>query len=165
MVIMTNSAGLFYKESSKVGQGLGMNGALMEFRQDIKEANSIVSSYSAGSVVYNSGTNQLILAVPTLDSGGNLVQDAYDHFVYFQDQNILRLKTFPDIRSQRQPKDQVLASAVDKVVFQYYNNNAPPLEVAPNLAVKVKVSLVLNQKIGSVLEQTTATSEANLRND
>lgn len=165
LVIMTNSAGLFFKESSKVGQGLNVNDALMTVRRDVKQAGSIASSYTKESTTYNSGATQLVLKVPGIDNSGNMIQDTYDYFIYFQDNNLLSYKVFPDSLSQRKSVDQVLATSVDKIIFEYYDKSIPPNEVSPSSAAKIKVTIVLNQKAGLVSEQTVATSEANLRND
>lgn len=165
LTVMSGSVGLFYKESSKVSQGLGSNDALNVFRKNLKGANSVVLSYTNGSTTYNSGANQLVLTLPSLDGNGDIIQNSYDRFVYIQDQNILRLKIFPDAQSQRKQEDQVLATFVGNVIFQYFNNAVPPSEVEPALAVKVRMTLTLNQKAGANFEQTIATSEANLRND
>ena len=45
VVILANTAGLFYKESAKVGQGLSANDGLSKFRQIVKESNSITPQY------------------------------------------------------------------------------------------------------------------------
>lgn len=165
LVIMANSTGLFLKESSKIGQGVGVNDALMLIRQDVKRANSVAASYTHGSTTYTSGANQLVLTLPSIDAGGNIIQNTYDYFVYLKDQNVLRLKSFPNPLSQRKESDRVLATYVALIFFQYYNSSTPPEEVSPNLAAKIKASLVLNQKAGSSEEQIIATSEANLRNN
>lgn len=144
LVIMTNSSGLFLRQSAKIDQGLGVNDALSIFRKDVKQASSISASYTDGQTAYNSGINQLVLIVPSIDSSGNVIEGTYDYYIYFKDGNYLRYKTFPDSQSQRKPLDQVLATSLNDVIFNYSDN-------------RVKMTLILNQ--------TIATSEANLRNE
>lgn len=165
LTIMANSSSLFFKQSFIVNQGLGVNDALASVKKGIKEAKAVVSSYTYDSTTYNSSSAQLILTVSALDNNGNLIPNTYDYFVYLKDQKILRLKIFPDPLSQRQQADRVLATNLDQVNFQYYNSAEPPIEVAPNQAAKVKMTLSLQQKMGLVTQNTVATAEANLRND
>lgn len=161
LVIMTNSSGLFFKQSSKISQGVKTNDALVALRQNIKQANSISPGFS----VYTSGQEQLVLEVSSINSSGNIIPDTNDYYVFFKDNNYLRFKIYPNELSQRKSMNQVLATFVDKILFEYFNNANPPVSVAPNVATKIKITLVLEQKTLTDSEQSIATSEANLRND
>lgn len=165
LVIIVNSAGLFYQQSSKVGQGLGSNDALSQIRLAIKESSAIVASYSAGSTAYTSSSTQLVLKVASIDSLGNLISNTFDYFVFYMDMNKLRFKSFPSIQSYRIAADQILSLNVDNILFQYFDLQTPPQEVTPASASKIKITLTLRQKSGANYEMSTATSEANLRND
>lgn len=157
LVIMTNSAGLFTNQSLKVEEGLDVNDALMVIRRDIKQAGFIAASYTNGPTTYTSGATQLVLKIPSLDNSGNVIPQTYDYFVYFQNNKFLSYKVFPDLLSQRKSVDQILATDVKKIFFQYYDNNTPSNEVLPTAATKIKASIDLSQ--------TVATAEASLRND
>lgn len=167
LVIIVNSAGLFYKESSKVGQGIGVNNALSQISQTIKNSTGVVSSYISGATIYTSGPAQLVLKIPSIDSSGNIIANTYDNFVFFLDQDKLRFKSFPDITvpSSRKAADQILSLNVKSVLIQYLSSANPPLEVVPTVATKVRITLTLRKKAGAAFETNTATSEANLRND
>lgn len=165
VVIIVNSSGLYSKESSNLQQGLNINDALLNIRQDIKQANNIVSSYIGGSTTYTSGSEQLVLKISSIDSGGNPIDETFDYFVFFKDGNNLRFKTFPDSLSSRKAQDQIFSTHVNSLNFQYLNLANPPGEVVPSVAAKVRVSLSLNQKSGAGFETQVATSEAGLRND
>ncbi|MDO8576943.1 MAG: type II secretion system protein [Candidatus Daviesbacteria bacterium] len=165
VVIMVNSAGLFSKQSSKVQAGLNINDALSQIRSSIKQANAVASEYISGQTTYTTGGNQLVLKVSSVDSSGNIINNTVDYFVFFQDQSYLRFKTFPDPSSSRKESDRIFSTAVDSLNFQYFNSANPPVEVTPVSATKVRISLTLKQKIGLNFEVSTATSEANLRND
>ncbi len=166
MVIMINSAGLFSQQSSKVQQGLSINDALSTIRESIKQASSVADQYTNGSTTYTTGTNQLVLKVFSVDSSGNIVENTFDYFVFFLDQNSLRFKVFPDsLLSSRGMADQIFSTMVENLNFQYLNSAIPPIEVIPQNAAKVRISLTLKQKNGLNFETSTATSEANLRND
>ncbi len=164
LVIVINSVGVFYKQSSKVTEGLNINDALSQIRENIKQSNSIIASYTSGGTTYTSGITQLVFKVPSIDSSNNIVSNTYDFFVFSLDQNILRFKIFPDAASSRKAQDRIFSTSVDNLKFQYLNLAAPPVEVTPTAGLKVRTTLTLRQKNGLNYETNTATSEANLRN-
>lgn len=165
VVIMVNSAGLFTEQSSKVEQGLKINDALSEVRSSVKQANAVAENYTGGGSVYVSGLSQLVLKVLSEDSSGNIIDNTFDYFVFFLDQNLLHFKIFPDPVSSRKLADRILSNMADSVNFQYFNSANPPVEVTPVNAAKVRITLTLKQKNGLNFEVQTGTSEANLRND
>ncbi len=157
LVIMLNSAGLYYKQSSKLQGGLNSNDALFKIRQSVKEA---------GSISPLSSSEQLILKISSIDSSGGIIANAYDDFIFLKDQKNLRFRIIPAAGvSSRFSQDQIFSTNVESVTFQYFNLANPPLEVSPELASKVRVSLTLKQKSGADYEAIIATSEASLRND
>lgn len=165
VAILVNSAGLFYKESSKLQGGLNINESLSKIREGIKEANSVATSYVDGSTTYTSSQTQLVLKVPSQDSSGNIIQNTYDHHIYLKDENYLRFKIFPDATSVVKMQDQILTTTLDSIKFQYFDLANPPQEAVPSTASKVRVNLTLKKRVGLNFETNTATSEAFLRND
>lgn len=165
LVIIVNSTGLFYKESSKVEQGLNTNDALAEVRKSIKQSSAVVALYTSDAVTYTSGETQIVLKVPSLDSSGDNILTSFDYFVFFQDTGKLRFKIFPGIVSSRKAQDRIFSNIVDSLVFKYLSPGNPPLEVAPENAAKVRITLKLKQKAGADYLTNIATTEANLRND
>lgn len=164
LVVIVNSAGLFYKESSKLSQGVDINASLNKFKDSVKGANSIAVSYQDGSITYVSGSSQLVLQVPSINESG-AIPETFDYYVFFLDQNFLKFKSFPNDQSIRFSSDQILSSNVDSLVFIYYDSQSPPQETAPQNSSKIKMTLVLRQKSGADFEHSIATSEASLRND
>lgn len=166
LVIMVNTGGLFYQQSSKLEQGLNINDALGAIGQTIKESSSVAASYpSVPPPNFTSGTKQLVLKVPSIDASSDIISNIFDYFVFFLDQGSLRFKTFPDPQSSRKAQDQIFSTKVESLFFQYYDSQIPPQEVTPTSASKIKVTLQLKQKAGAGIEQNIATKEANLRND
>lgn len=155
-VIIVNSSGLFYKQSSRLQEGLNSNDALMKFRQSIKEASSIDSTSTA---------EKLVLKISSIDSSGNLIDNTYDNFEFYKDQKFLRFKVTPDALSSRKLQDQIFSNSVENLYIQYFNSAIPPLEVSPQLSSKVRISLTLKQKAGADYEISISTSEGSLRND
>ena len=148
LVIIVNSAGLFSNQSSKVQEGLNINDSLAMMRGSIKQANAVDAQ---------SSTSQLVLKVASIDSSNNIIANTYDDFSFYLDQNFLHFKIFPNASSSRKTADRIFSNSVDSLKLQYFNSANPPVEVAPVTASKVRISLTL--------KQSTATSEANLRND
>lgn len=165
VVIIVNSAGLFKQQSSQVQEGLNINDALAQVRSSTKQASAIASTYTGGSTTYTTGPSQLVLKVSSIDSSGNIIENTDDYFVFFQDQNYLRFKTFPDPVSFRKASDRIFSTSLDNLIFKYFNSANPPAEVPPESAIKVRITLTLKQRNGASFETNTATSEANLRND
>ncbi len=165
IVIMVNITRVFFKESSGVSIGLNTNDALAEVRKSIKQSSGVEATYTAGSTTYTSGATQIVLKVPSLDQSGNIIGSTFDYFVFFQTQNILHFKTFPNAASKRKAQDQIFSNLVDSLVFKYLSSANPPVEVTPTSASKVRITLILKQKTGQTYETNSATSEANLRNN
>ncbi|KKQ59987.1 hypothetical protein A3B42_02875 [Candidatus Daviesbacteria bacterium RIFCSPLOWO2_01_FULL_38_10] len=166
-VIIVNSAGLFYKQSSKIEQGVSANDALSAVRNSIKEAQSIAANYpETPPFTYTTGRAQLVLKLASIDLSGNIIADSFDYFVFHLDQTKLRFKVFPNVLlSQRKSRDQILSTNAENLEFKYYNLANPPAEVTPVSAAKIKITLSLEQKSGQIMEKSVATTEANLRND
>lgn len=166
VVIIANSAGLFYKESAKVDQGVGINEALSQFRETIKEANAIATGYPpVPPLTYTTSLTQIVLTVPAIDTLGNIITNVFDYYVFLKDEDKLKFKIFPDIQSARLSADQILSSNTEGVLFQYFDSQNPPQQVAPASATRIRMTLKLRQKSGADYEEYIATSEASLRND
>lgn len=165
LVIIVNSTGLFYSQSAKVEVGLNINTALSSIRNNIKDSSAVALSLTKGSQSFTSGINQLILKVSSVDSSNNIIANTYDYFVLLQDLNKLRFKVFVDNVSSRKDQDQIFSTTIDSLVVKYFNSANPPVEVAPDIATKVRVTVILKQKVGTGYETNIATTEANLRND
>lgn len=166
VVIIANSAGLFYKESAKIGQGVSANDALSKFRQAVKQSSSVASSYPEdSSPIYTTSATQIVLKIPSIDADGGTISNIFDYFVFLKDQDKLKLKIFPDVQSFRLSHDQILSSKVENLLFEYYDSQTPPQQVQPPSAKRIRMTLTLKQKSGADFEESVATSEASLRND
>ncbi len=163
--VMINSAGLFYKESSKLQEGLNINDTLAKVRQSIKQSSGVSATYTSSGTTYTSSSTQIVLKIPAIDALGNIISSTFDYLVFFQDSTKLRYKLFPDAQSSRKSQDQIFSTSVDSLTFKYLDSQNPPNEVVPGSATKVRIILSLKQKNGQAIELNTATSEVSLRND
>lgn len=164
LVIMVNTGGLFYKESSRLQQGLNINDALSRINESVKESAGVETGYPSPSPTYTSSATSLVLKIPSQNQQGLIIQNTFDHFVFFLDGTKLRFKIFPDSQSSRKSADQIFSTSVNSLFFQYYDGQTPPQETVPTSAAKVRVTLQLKQKAGAAFEINTATTEAKLRN-
>lgn len=146
ILILVQSSGLFYRESAKVAQGLGLNDSLSQIENSIRKSQSIVATSSA---------SQLLLKIPSIDGLGNVITNTFDTAVFQRQEDKLKYQLLPDPLSSQKSADLILTKDVDSLLFQYFD--ASGQEVSPTLSVKVKVTLSLKQRIG--------TTEAHLRND
>lgn len=165
VVIIVNSTGLYYKQSSKLQEGINTNDIQTSIRENIKNSSAIVASFTSSGITYTTNVTQLVLKLPSIDSSNNIISNIFDYYVYYLDTNKLRFKTFPDAQSNRKAQDQIFATSLELLNFEYFDSSNPPQQVAPSSARKVRISLILKQKTGANYETLTATSEANLRND
>jgi prepilin-type N-terminal cleavage/methylation domain-containing protein len=161
--ILVNSTGVFYTETSKVDLGVSANDSLVKMRGYIKEAVAVATSNPIGSPTFTTGTNTLVLKIPALDSSGNIISKTYDYVAFYKSGDKFYIKTFLDASSHRMNEDMFLTSAVNNLVFDYYDSAG--VVITPVGAVKVKATIVLAKKAGAGTETNIATSEANLRND
>ncbi len=164
ITILVNTTGLFYQQTTKVSQGVGANDALSQFRASLKEAKAVAVSYpETGTPSYTSGGSQLVLKFSSIDASGYVIANTYDYIVFYLSGDKFKIATFKSGASQRKLINRILASSVTGVTFSYLD--AQGQAVTPSSAVKVRMSLSLNQKAGKLYVTNTATSEANLRND
>lgn len=146
--VLFNSAGLFNDQAVKVGSGLNLNDALSEVRSVIKQAALTDAASNA---------SNLILKVSSVDESGNIIEDVFDTYNFYLENKTLHFKVVPDPRSFLKSKDRVFSTSVDRLYFEYLNSASPPVETTPENAKKIRITLII--------KNSSATSEANLRND
>ena len=146
ILMMVQSAGLFYRESSKVSQGVGLNDSLSKIESSIRKSSGVLAS---------SNSLQLALKFPSIDGSGNIIADTYDTEIFILFEGKLKIKLLPDPQSSRTALDTILTKNVEGLDFKYLDNLNQ--EVTATLAKKVIVTISLKEQIAS--------AEANLRND
>ncbi len=162
-VILVNTNSIFHTESAKVSQGLGLNDALLNVRQNIKLSDSIAAGYPINTPTYSSSSTQLVLKIPAIDSSKNIITNTYDYIIYLVESGKFKEKVFPDSLSHRNTMDQILVSNVSSLDFQYFDD-ADQIAMPVN-GKKVKVTIQVRQKAGANFQSQIATSEAYLKND
>lgn len=164
LVIMVNSTGLFYEQSTKVSQGVNVNDALSSVRQTARSAISVSSQYpEVGTAEHVSSQTAVIFKVSSIDQEGNIIPSAEDYIIYYLSNERLIEVVLPNVQSSRKNKSRVLSNTVEILIFEYLNSSDDP--VVPDTADKVKITLGLKQLTSGNNHTHIATSEANLRND
>lgn len=163
MSILVNNTGVFYRETTRVQQGMGLNDSIARIKRSFKEAKAAVSNYPVnGSPTYTSGPSEIVIELLSVNPSGEVIAGAYDYVIYTVDNGKLRYKLYPDSQSSRQAVDQILAKNVDSLIFDYISSTGTT--VLPANATKVRVTIKLTQQIGIGSESNIATAEASFRN-
>ena len=154
--LLVNNARLSTEQSAKVTQGIDANETTVNIATYIKQA--------AGVDPASDGTH-LVLKLPSIDSSGDFIANAYDLVSYLRDEDKIRQKVIPNVSplSSRNALNRILAFNCTELIFEYFD--ALGSATVPSLATKVKVSVKLEQDTGSGLQTDIATTEAEFRND
>ena len=164
-IVMVNSNQLFITQSNKINQGVGINSALSDINEAIRNAAFIATGYPVASPTYTTSASTLVLAIPSIDASGNIISSTYDYYVVTKDSanpKILRLLMFKDPSSSRSNNNKVLLTDLKVVQFTYLDKDSN--SVSPNSAVKVNI--VLNSQVdsGILSKQTSGSAQTRLRN-
>ena len=162
IAILVNNTGLFYKQSSKISEGIGANNGLVNIKSSIKESQSVADSFSFSGTTYSSSSTQLVLKLPSIDSSKDIISNTFDYFVYYQNNDKLIWRVFPDPLSLRVSVNQILTENVQSLLFEYFNSAGNP--ITPTSAVKVRVRINLSKNVATEDEHLSVWTEVNLRN-
>jgi type II secretory pathway pseudopilin PulG len=163
---LVKNSGLFYQQNAQINQEISQNNTLDQLRSAILSAAYIASGYPVASPEYTTGTNVLVLAVPSIDASGLVISNTYDYIVFTKDPQkptILRKFIFPDTLSKRKSENRVLTTRLSNIFFYYFDKSGNV--VSPTTASQIK--LVMNQleKAGLADQQSSESAQVNLRNN
>lgn len=166
IAILVQNNGLIYQQSAKVDEGISLNNAVGTISNDIKSAALVANGYPQISPTILTSADTLVLEVPALDSGGNIIGNTYDFFAITKDltsPQILREKIYPDPTSSRRSSDKVLVNNLSLIKFVYLDQNKNV--VTPTSASKINLTLNATVKASLGNQQSSSSAEVNLRND
>ena len=103
ILIMVQSTGLFYRESSKISQGVGLNDSLSKIESSIRKSSAVSPT---------SNSTQLVLKFPSIDGSGNIVADTFDSETFLLEGSILKYQLLPDPQSVRAQLDIILTGNI-----------------------------------------------------
>ena len=127
--------------------------ALDEVDNYVRGANRVIETYDT----YTTGTTTLLLQMQSLDASGYLIPGTYDIVIAYLDGSRLMLKLIPDVASNRQSFEKMLADNVTGLVFTYNNNDM-------SLVTEVSEQITLAHSSTTATRTITVSSKATLRN-
>lgn len=166
IMILVSSNGVFVTQQNKISQGLTLNDSVSEISKNIKNATHVASGYPIAFPTIVTSSSSLVIALPSLDSSDNVISNVYDYVTINTDpdnSSVLRLQLFPDPQSRRTSENKVLATNLSSIVFIFTDKNDIP--VSPSSATKIKFTISVLNKVGSITNQDSLTHSDSLRND
>lgn len=163
---LVQNNGVYLTQSSKVTQGLSLNDASGNIDNAIKSASSVATEYPVGSPQYTSGTNTLVLELPSIDSQSSIIDNTFDYTVITRDPqkpNVLRKLTFPNASSTRKSENLVLSTTLSQISFMFYDSNGNI--TSPSTASRVNYTINLSQKAGYGNQTSNLSGQASLKNN
>ena len=157
---------LFSNQNANINQGILLNQSSSQINDLIRSASSVALNNPFGSPQYTSSAEVLVLALPSINSTGDVIDNIYDYAVItkdIDDPKILKEIIFPNTLSSRKSKNQILSTRLSNLAFQYYDdaNNS----VASNLATKINFVIFQSEKAGNSDVQSNVSGQVSLRNN
>ncbi len=100
--------------------------AMNNMTENISQASSVVTSHTFGSTTYTTGTNTLVLQIPSYNSSGNIITGTYDYVAYYKSGNALYQILEAGSGSARKANTKQLATNAATLTF----TTDYPLDVA-----------------------------------
>lgn len=165
--LMVSSNRIFINQTNQASQGLSLNQSAREITNLIKSTSGISNQYPpAGTPQFITDSDSLVLKLPALASGGQIIDSVFDYAVISADTSnpaILRKQIFVDPAvSERNPENQVLSTSLNTLTFRYLdtsNNPAGLLETA-----RINFVLTLKQSNGLPEKESSASGTVNIKN-
>lgn len=163
--LLVQNQGLYIRQSSKVSQGINLNDAKAEINDSIKVSSGIVTNNPIGSPQLTTGSDAIVLSLPSINSQGQKIEQTFDYIVIYQDSAaaVVRKKLFVVPQSSRQTEDKVLAKGVSALEFVYKDSIGNI--VSATSASKVNFTITLLDTSGYGQQQLSQSGEVNLRNN
>lgn len=164
--LMVSSNKLFFDQSAQISHGLSLNQAKLEITDLIKSCAGIVTQYPpSGMAQYTTDSNTLVIKLPAISSGGDVIESVYDYAVIEADTakpTVLRKQIFKDTGSYRNPENKVLSTSLANLYFNYLDINNVP--VAVDQAVRVNFIITLSTKSGFSENESSGSGTVNIKN-
>ncbi len=164
--LMVSSNRIFINQTNQVSQGLSLNQSAREITNLIKSSSGISSQYpSTGTPQFITDSDTLVLKLPSLSSGGQIIDSVFDYAVISADSSnlaILRKYIFPGPGSVRKSENQVLSTSLNTLNFRYLDKSNNPAGVVET--VRVNFSLTLKVSGGLSEKESSASGTVNIKN-
>jgi len=158
----------YYKNQQKFNELQSYNREIIyKIANDIKQADSVIASYSYSGANYVSSENTLILKLPSIDSMQNIISAHFDYYIFCKNplnpQELSEI-IIPDTLSSRIFQNKILSLNLDTLVFSYYDANNSLLTSGFENSYLVKINLILSEIVNAKKVSVDFSSQAKLRN-
>jgi prepilin-type N-terminal cleavage/methylation domain-containing protein len=143
-------------------QGLGTLGttsgdALSEIEQLTRQASRVLASKTISGTTYTSGSDTLVLELPSVDAGGSAISGTFDYVAFYVSGADLYRRIDADAASARTDGAKKLGGALSSLAFEY--DAASPAD-----ASEVSVDIVFASQNGHANTSFRVQEELWLRN-
>ncbi len=125
----------------------------------IRQTKQATSSLIIDGVNYETSSTTLVLELYSIDEEQNILEDYFDHFVYYFDSNntsTLMKRVVASVSSSRQSIWQPLNKNVENLRFFYDNSNFAS-------STKITIALKTKKEYQGIIKTASTTMEAALR--
>jgi type II secretory pathway pseudopilin PulG len=148
------------KQTSRIDNDVGAVFAVRRISDAARGATAVVASRTINGTAYTTGTDTLILRIPSLDSSSNIIADTYDYIAFYRDA-ASPTKVFTDTETgsgSARLGGKRLMTAYNQIMAFRYNN------ATLSSADRVSVYLVNKQTVKGAQFTTQAWTSLFLRN-
>jgi len=137
--------------------------------RDVRWARQLVSSRTVSGSNYITGDDEIIIQIPSIDSGGTAIDSTYDYVVYAlletSDTVQLRRIVDPNAASSRSNLNQVIAQNINSILFSSGGTGLSSVGSLSSVTA-LEIDLTVNkQPLQNKTVSQTLNSDVKLRNN
>lgn len=143
----------YYSEIAELNITNDIRNALDDIDNYTRQANRVLLSYST----YSTGTNILVLQIPSINGSGAVIEGTYDNVVFYLSGSDFFEQIFPNASSSRVALTKKMANNVSSLTFSYDNADY-------SLVKQVTANITITQNAGTSTRSINISSQSKLRN-
>jgi prepilin-type N-terminal cleavage/methylation domain-containing protein len=125
---------------------------LRELESLVTPADQVLATHVFAAGTYSSGSNVLVVEIPSIDSNGSTVSNTYDYAAFYvSGANAYRLLE-PDVLSSRQGGTKLLSATISSLGFTYDNAD---FTLVTTVTADVQTQVQVKQATASDRQQET----------
>lgn len=128
--------------------------------REITQATNLASSITdySGPPSFTTDRDKLVLKVNSINDSGDPLPDKYDYFIFYTENQILKLLIDADPASTgRSNETRIISNFVKKIIFRYN-------KIDPKQADTVSITLIMARTVKGVEKEIISQTSAYLRN-
>src|SRR4030065_1607532 len=83
LVLYTNYSKFYRFQQAKINTGGSAREAIKELQNAVLQTDNGMASHNFSGTDYSSGTNSVVLEIPSVDGSGNIVSGKFDYVVFY----------------------------------------------------------------------------------